>query len=923
MAFENILFPPIMDDTINIFQVKKRTFYYDHCKIYFSLSKFNAETDFTSVQAVIYNNATQKSVVALSDDESAYIFEEKHYRKTGIILNLTPHKVSNNLYYVRIYNRDLNSDNTIYHYEPGDNNTLITDYQGQIPGQTYKVQLRLSNIDYSPQSDITEGEQIDQMANQGHFSEWSRITIVKPIGDVYVTIPILKFDSRIAEDPYERKTIYSSTLDISGTFYETSGKENLYSYNIQVYSGSDLKTGTLLEDSGELFSNNFANTNEFKYLCKTEFEDLEYYTIKFKFTTKNQFVFETQSIIMTSLAYVDYSGIGIYTVDDIGSYIPTAENDPQGIYARLRDDLSKTSIQDEQEEGRIGLKLYSNNTNPFYGNFYIRRASSKEDFKYQYDIKLITLKDTAINEVPMFYDYTIESGVQYSYRIQYVDPDGYRGISYNSVEHKVMREFEYSFLLGQNNQQLKLMFNNTMQNYKIQVLDSKSETIGAQYPRVTRNGTVKYKIFPIEGLISTQMDENKLFCTKEEVYNNSEATLKEQAEYEIKDLVNGNGFNRDLSIPQRQYNYTYERDFRDMVMDFLHDGKPKLFKSPTEGNVIVRLMDINCTPIQSLDRLLYSFTSNGNQIAESSVENYKKYKFIEVDDFKDNLFVSKTLLGQICMEIDTNGYISGDDFSVIADDKNIFKIIYNKHNRTNNNYGGYSRRVINIHHVRITFEDQPLNIIDSGSLGKLGVKPSLIGNNICINGTYISVINPLRIYTFDERLEFNQNDILFLLPDYENKVSKVKVIVDYLYDVEDSMYVGKKVASKQLDTYVGQFYDKCSKGDSIYKKIAAKYYIEQKDKFQRLNTLSSVEIIAQPGMAVRIHDQMDYGSEIHVINESGVLNLSRIANITDIIVYGLYDPETRTINPYRAEDEDQTFMVNYHCTILSGTYVVE
>ena len=156
----------------------------------------------------------------------------------------------------------------------------------------------------------------------------------------------------------------------------------MYSYNIQVYSGSDLKTGTLLEDSGELFSNNFANTNEFKYLCKTEFDDLEYYVIKFKFTTKNQFVFETQSIIMTSLAYVDYSGIGIYTVDDIGSYIPTAENDPQGIYTKLRDDLSKTSIQDEQEEGRIGLKLYSNNTNPFYGNFYIRRASSKEDFKY-------------------------------------------------------------------------------------------------------------------------------------------------------------------------------------------------------------------------------------------------------------------------------------------------------------------------------------------------------------------------------------------------------------------------------------------------------------------------------------------------------------------------------------------------------------
>ena len=53
---------------------------------------------------------------------------------------------------------------------------------------------------------------------------------------------------------------------------------------------------------------------------------------------------------------------------------------------------------------------------------------------------------------------------------------------------------------------------------------------------------------------------------------------------------------RDRTTNLTDYNIVAERIFKMKVLDFLNDGKPKLFRSPGEGNFIVRLMivlDIN------------------------------------------------------------------------------------------------------------------------------------------------------------------------------------------------------------------------------------------------------------------------------------------------------------------------------------------
>ena len=90
--------------------------------------------------------------------------------------------------------------------------------------------------------------------------------------------------------------------------------------------------------------------------------------------------------------------------------------------------------------------------------------------------------------------------------------------------------------------------------------------------------------------------------------------------YEAMYRENGlNAYNNDI----------LEREFREKVVEFLQDGKPKLFKSPTEGTIMVRIMDVNLTPNQQLGRLVYDFSCNVIEIDEVNLNNCEKYKIQE------------------------------------------------------------------------------------------------------------------------------------------------------------------------------------------------------------------------------------------------------------------------------------------------------
>ena len=80
--------------------------------------------------------------------------------------------------------------------------------------------------------------------------------------------------------------------------------------------------------------------------------------------------------------------------------------------------------------------------------------------------------------------------------------------------------------------------------------------------------------------------------------------------------------------------YIFEKQYRDKAIEFLMDGKPKLFKSFTEGNMIVALTAVSFTPNKQLDRNIYDFSATVTEIAECTIENCQKYNCYENEAYK-------------------------------------------------------------------------------------------------------------------------------------------------------------------------------------------------------------------------------------------------------------------------------------------------
>ena len=77
------------------------------------------------------------------------------------------------------------------------------------------------------------------------------------------------------------------------------------------------------------------------------------------------------------------------------------------------------------------------------------------------------------------------------------------------------------------------------------------------------------------------------------------------------------------------YNFKAERDFKLAVRDWLMNGKPKLVRSPGEGNYIVRLMNVSLSPEQGTSNMIHNFSATGYQIAETTYEKMKECDIVK------------------------------------------------------------------------------------------------------------------------------------------------------------------------------------------------------------------------------------------------------------------------------------------------------
>lgn len=450
----------------------------------------------------------------------------------------------------------------------------------------YKVQIRFTSDEADPVpvdwEDPTVSQAIDSWLtnNLEDFSEWSTVCLIRAIAQP--TLSVSGFDM------VEGHIVWSmanSQLIGTLTFADEAETDLLNNYQVKLFNSDN----ELLSDSGILYNDNFNNFNSFIYNFKYGFEVGEnyYFTVYYQ----------------TNTLYQSSTTISFDVIADGG--------DDQGFRFSPKVDI---------ENARMIINISRDiNQEAYTGKIVLRRTSSESNFTIWEDLFTAQYVDV-VDVKKKWYDETIQSGVWYKYALQLININNNRGyIKIN--ERPFIINFDDIYLTTKD-RQLKIKFDPNIGSFKRVISEQKIDTIGSQYPFIRRNGAINYAQFPIGGLISFQMDEEHAFITDEELFKYKDLVRKYEKHNQDEDN------NPDYPVTDAN-DFIKEKRFRDAVIKFLNDGEVKLFRSPTEGNYLIQLMDINFTPNQQLGRMIWSFSANAIEVAEDTVDNYEEYGIIE------------------------------------------------------------------------------------------------------------------------------------------------------------------------------------------------------------------------------------------------------------------------------------------------------
>ena len=412
----------------------------------------------------------------------------------------------------------------------------------------------------------------------------------------------------------------------------------------------------------------------------------------------------------------------------------------ENIYENL-----KVQVQCDSEEGRniISLKEEpeNNNFSLITGEFVLSRKNEQTKeivILNNFYLKFENLKNQKI----IYYDYLIEQGHKYTYFIQQKNQQ--KIYSEKIIGNTVVADFEHMYLLDKNNRQLKIKFNPKISNLKNTVLESKVDTLGGKYPYIFRNNVVDYKEMNLSGLISYLSDENNIFQKK---YNE---------------------FNTDLTLD----NIYQERQFKLEVLNWLTNGEIKLLKTPTEGNYFVRLLNVSMTPVDTVGRMLHTFSATAYETLEYNIYNLRQLEFLplnilinipeQYEEIWQSFELSKltdnqkqfleNLEGQSVNKIQITGANPGTSFELAIGNNNSTSIVIGA-------TGHYEIQLDETEIKSIKFlEENLLSGIITFNSKKLIVSP--IDNIYSISNTYIPATTIYGQFYDSETKEFRMRELL-------------------------------------------------------------------------------------------------------------------------------------------------------------------
>jgi len=151
------------------------------------------------------------------------------------------------------------------------------------------------------------------------------------------------------------------------------------------------------------------------------------------------------------------------------------------------------------------------------------------------------------------------------------------------------------------------------------------------------------------------MDEEQLFITDKEMLLLTDNRARRHTNGKEADTVNTR--TTDLTA----YNFMAEREFKLRVLDWINDGKVKLFRSPGEGNYLVRLMGTTMSPNNTVSRLIHTFNSQAYEMADCEYKNLIEYGILQEGEINPVVIkwrtvnVNKDLLNNVSSTTEING----------------------------------------------------------------------------------------------------------------------------------------------------------------------------------------------------------------------------------------------------------------------------
>ena len=212
-----------------------------------------------------------------------------------------------------------------------------------------------------------------------------------------------------------------------------------------------------------------------------------------------------------------------------------------------------------------------------------------------------------------YIDNTIEQGEIYVYTI--IQKNG-AVVQMIANSDFIISDFEDIILTDKNNRSLRVRFNPKISALKSITQEQKIETIGNKYPFFFHNGQLKYREIPLSGLIAMDMDS--WFYPADDI-----------GDLNILRGVTPSKFTGGRTSRENYYN---ERKFKLEVEKWLTNGEPKIMRSPTEGNFLVKLINISLSPEDQLARKLHSFSATAYEIGEYTIKDLYQHGFIHLDE---------------------------------------------------------------------------------------------------------------------------------------------------------------------------------------------------------------------------------------------------------------------------------------------------